>query len=259
MGFLENIIVTPSHHRVHHAINDIYLDKNYAAIFIFWDFLFGSFQKELENETPVYGIKKPAKTWNPIIINFMHLYQLLKDTFRTKKWKDKFKIWFMPTGWRPLDVTELYPIEIIDKPYEYSKYKNPKNIFLNFWSCFQLLVHLGMQFHFIYLLSFLGNTEFDLFQLFNGYQLLIIYGIFFIASVWSFTSLMDRSLHFLIAEIFKNIIGLGLIIFYPEVLNIYNGIDIPVEIPILYLSISQIVSILYFMRFLRERKVSVVL
>ena len=70
MGFLEKIIVTPSHHRVHHAINSIYIDKNYSNIFIFWDFMFGTFQKELESETPVYGVLKPARTWNPIYYKF---------------------------------------------------------------------------------------------------------------------------------------------------------------------------------------------
>ena len=186
----------------------------------------------------------------------MHLYQLFKDAIRTKNWKDKFKIWFMPTGWRPNDVKEIYPIEIIDNPHNYIKYSNPKNKFLNFWSCLQLLIHLGMQFHVIYLLNFLGDTEFDLFRLFNGYQVLITYGVFFVISVWSFTSLMDRSLHFLIAETFKNIIGFSLIIFFPEVLNIYKGINIPILIPTLYLSISQIISMYYFTKFFKERKVS---
>ena len=189
----------------------------------------------------------------------MHLYQLFKDAIRTKKWKDKFKIWFMPTGWRPNDVKEIYPIETIENPHNYIKYSNPKNIFLNFWSCFQLLIHLAMQFHVIYLLSFLGNTEFDLFQLFTGYQVLITYGIFFVISVWSFTSLMDRSLHFLVVETFKNIVGFGLIILFPEVLNIYKEIDIPILIPSLYLFFSQIISIYYFIKFLKERKVSPIL
>jgi sterol desaturase/sphingolipid hydroxylase (fatty acid hydroxylase superfamily) len=61
MGFLEYILVTPSHHRVHHAINDIYLDKNLSQIFIFWDKMFGTFQEELASEPPVYGVKKPVK------------------------------------------------------------------------------------------------------------------------------------------------------------------------------------------------------
>ncbi|MEL7428097.1 MAG: sterol desaturase family protein, partial [Bacteroidota bacterium] len=59
MGFLEYIIVTPSHHRVHHAINDEYLDKNYSEIFIVWDKWFGTFQEELPEVPPVYGTKRP--------------------------------------------------------------------------------------------------------------------------------------------------------------------------------------------------------
>ncbi|MFZ9242240.1 MAG: sterol desaturase family protein, partial [Sediminibacterium sp.] len=86
MGLLEYIIVTPSHHRVHHAINPIYLDKNFGQVFIFWDRWFGTYQEEL-NDTPcVYGVTRPVKTWNPIKINFMHLWLLIKDAWRTKDW-----------------------------------------------------------------------------------------------------------------------------------------------------------------------------
>ena len=108
MGFLEKIIVTPSHHRVHHAINPIYLDKNYSQILIIWDKLFGTFQEELPDVTPVYGITRPVRTWNPIKINFQHLWLLIQDAWRTKNWKDKLRIRFMPTGWRPEDVAEKY-------------------------------------------------------------------------------------------------------------------------------------------------------
>jgi sterol desaturase/sphingolipid hydroxylase (fatty acid hydroxylase superfamily) len=111
MGWLEHVIVTPSHHCVHHAINPIYIDKNYSQVFIIWDKLFGTFQAELENEPPVYGIKKPAHTWNPIIINFQHLALLLRDAWHAQSWWDKLRIWVMPTGWRPADVIQRYPIE----------------------------------------------------------------------------------------------------------------------------------------------------
>ena len=113
MGWLENILVTPSHHRVHHAINPEYIDKNFSQIFIFWDKLFGSFQPEMEEVPPVYGILRQAKTWNPIIINFKHLYQLMKDAWLAERFIDKLIIWFMPTGWRPTDVIQKYPIIIL--------------------------------------------------------------------------------------------------------------------------------------------------
>jgi len=119
MGFLEKIIVTPSHHRVHHAINPEYIDKNYGQIFIFWDKWLGTFQEELSTVPAVYGITRPVHTWNPIRINFMHLWLLMQDAWRTKDWKDKFRIWWMPTGWRPADMTEQYPVLKIEDPYHF--------------------------------------------------------------------------------------------------------------------------------------------
>ena len=121
MGILEKIIVTPSHHRVHHAINPEYIDKNYGQILIVWDKIFGSFQEELDHIKPVYGILRPAKTWNPILINFKHLWQLIQDAYHTENIWDKVRIWFMPTGWRPEDVKLKFPIYIIENPQEYKK------------------------------------------------------------------------------------------------------------------------------------------
>ena len=122
LGFLEHIIVTPSHHRVHHAINKEYLDKNLSQIFIIWDKLFGTFQEELDDVPPVYGVKRPVRSWNPIYINFVHLFLLIKDAWRTNNWIDKFRIWFMPTGWRPKDVEKKFPVSTIDSTNNYEKY-----------------------------------------------------------------------------------------------------------------------------------------
>jgi sterol desaturase/sphingolipid hydroxylase (fatty acid hydroxylase superfamily) len=63
LGILEYFLVTPSQHRVHHAINPIYIDKNLAPIFCVWDRCFGTFQEEMEDEPPVYGVLKPVRTW----------------------------------------------------------------------------------------------------------------------------------------------------------------------------------------------------
>lgn len=84
LGFLEYVIVTPSQHRVHHAINKEYIDKNLGQIFCVWDRMFGTFQEELVEVPPQYGVLKPANTWNPIIINFQHLWRLILDAWRTK-------------------------------------------------------------------------------------------------------------------------------------------------------------------------------
>lgn len=97
--WIEYIFTTPSHHRVHHGINFVYLDKNFGEFLIIWDRLFKTYAEE--EEKVVYGMYNPPNTWNPITINF-HYYQLLwKDAMAAPRWIDKFRIWFMPLGWRP--------------------------------------------------------------------------------------------------------------------------------------------------------------
>ncbi|WP_343857824.1 sterol desaturase family protein [Aliiglaciecola litoralis] len=114
LGWLEWILVTPSNHRVHHAQNQIYLDRNYGGVFIIWDRLFGSFQDELEDEKPIYGVRKALHSWNPFWANLQIYSQLIKDSVHTKKWSDKVRVWFGRTGWRPADVSAAYPITPVD-------------------------------------------------------------------------------------------------------------------------------------------------
>ncbi|MBL8953143.1 MAG: sterol desaturase family protein [Myxococcaceae bacterium] len=97
--FIESWMNTPSHHRVHHARNPQYLDKNYGGFLIIWDKLFGSF--EPEGEAPEYGITTPPNTWDPNVINFMLWRQLFKDAWNAPKKIDALKVWFKQTGWRP--------------------------------------------------------------------------------------------------------------------------------------------------------------
>lgn len=97
--WIELIFTTPSHHRVHHGVNFKYLDKNFGEFLIVWDRLFGTFEEE--KEKVVYGMYNPPRTWNPITINFHYYVLLWKDAMAAPRWIDKFKIWFMPLGWRP--------------------------------------------------------------------------------------------------------------------------------------------------------------
>ena len=122
LGWIEYILVTPSQHRVHHAINEEYIDKNLAAIFCVWDRAFGTFQEELDDVPCVYGTLKPVQTWNPILINFQHIYYLIQDAWHTNNLVDKFKIWFMPTGWRPNDVIVKIPRSKVEDVFSQKKY-----------------------------------------------------------------------------------------------------------------------------------------
>jgi hypothetical protein len=142
MGWLEKILVTPSHHRVHHAINAEYLDKNHSQIFIVWDKWFGTFQEELDDVPAVFGITRPAHTWNPIRINFQHLWLMTTDAWRAKNWKDRLTIWFKPTGWRPENFEEQYPVHKITDVYRFDKYGIGHSTKLVYWSVAQMLVTL---------------------------------------------------------------------------------------------------------------------
>ena len=202
MGFLEKIIVTPSHHRVHHAINPEYLDKNYSQIFIFWDKLFGTFQEELPDKEPVYGITRPVQTWNPIKINFQHLWLLIKDAWQTKSIKDKFRIWLMPTGWRPADVANKYPAKKIEDVYHFTKYNPTASNALQTWSWIQISIVLIF-------ISYLFANIATINSLNSSY--IYIYGLFIFLSVYAFTDLMDRNRSGLVWESIKNILGITII------------------------------------------------
>lgn len=110
LGWFEWFFVSPSNHRVHHAQNPAYIDKNYGGVFILWDRYFGTFQEELDREPVIFGIRTPLKSWDPLWAN-LHVYaQLFSDAIHTRSWKDKCLIWFRRTGWRPADVNEAYPL-----------------------------------------------------------------------------------------------------------------------------------------------------
>ena len=110
LGWLEWIFITPSNHRVHHAQNPIYMDRNYGGVFIIWDRLLGTFQEELDEEPVVFGVTTPLASWNPLWANLHFCAQLWRDALHASSWWDKLRIWFMPTGWRPDDVAARYPL-----------------------------------------------------------------------------------------------------------------------------------------------------
>ena len=110
LGWFEWLFVTPSNPRAHHAQNALYMDRNYGGVFIVWDRLFGTFQEEDDAEPVIFGVTTPLQSWNPLWANWQFYGQLLADAQRTERWRDKLRIWFMPTGWRPADVAAKYPI-----------------------------------------------------------------------------------------------------------------------------------------------------
>ena len=210
MGFLEKIIVTPSHHRVHHAINPEYLDKNHGQIFIFWDKLFGTFQEELVTDPPIYGITRPASTWNPIKINFQHLVLLIQDAWRATNWKDKFTIWFKPTGWRPEGFEEKYPVAKITNPYNFKKYETvlDKNSMIWVW------------FQFIFAMVFLVMLYANIGKL--NFTQMVSFGAFIFLNIYAYCEFMDKNSNAAIFELVKNLLGLSVILFSDFWEPLYN-------------------------------------
>ena len=210
MGVLEYILVTPSHHRVHHAINPRYLDKNLSQVFIFWDKLFGTFQEELPEDPPVYGVIKPVGTWNPIWINYMHAWALAKDAWHAHSWWDKVRLWWMPTGWRPSDVAEKYPWIFTEDPKNQIKYETALSRPEKVWAWTQLVIHFGLVFHLL-----IAFAQFE-------YTQVISYGIFLMASIMGYTVFMDKSRWAPYAEALKFGLGLALLWGYPT----WFGLDL---------------------------------
>ena len=199
MGFLEYILVTPSHHRVHHAINPEYIDKNYSQILIFWDKLFGSFQPELDDVKPVYGTLKPVRTWNPVIINFKVMWQLIKDAWRAERILDKLRIWFMPTGWRPPDVIEKFPLHEITNPKKRVKYHTENSKLLVTYSWTQIIILNILMFHMLTIVPSYNVT------------MCYVYAAMLLVSIFSFTSILDHRNYALMAESLKLSLGFSLL------------------------------------------------
>ena len=200
LGWLEYIFVTPSQHRVHHAINPIYIDKNLSAIFCIWDRIFGTFQEELADEPCVYGTLKPVQTWNPLLINFQHNWGLAKDAWYTKRWADKFRLWFMPTGWRPKDVAARFPRPIVENVFAQKKYApvySTKHKLIALFHFTGITVILG------YFLSHFGDLT---------YETQVAFGILVITTVFGFTSLMDGYRWAAPFEMGRGLIGLSFLL-----------------------------------------------
>ena len=109
LGWLDGIFNTPSVHRIHHATNAAYIDKNYGGILILWDRLFGTYQTETEK--PVYGITKQLGSSNPLTINFHEFRFIYKDVVKAKGASNKVGYAFGRTGWQPVKIA----LETVDQ------------------------------------------------------------------------------------------------------------------------------------------------
>ncbi|WP_410220656.1 sterol desaturase family protein [Pedobacter sp.] len=140
MGFLEYIINTPSHHRVHHGSNPKYIDKNHAGTLIIWDRMFGTFQKE--EEEVYYGITTPLASWNPVWANVHYWVELWQTAQKADGIGDKIRVFIKPPGWFPEKLGGFKSALEIDAA-NYRKFDANGTTSVVLYVVFQFLIALG--------------------------------------------------------------------------------------------------------------------
>ncbi|MBL32965.1 MAG: hypothetical protein CMD79_03715 [Gammaproteobacteria bacterium] len=217
LGFLEKIFITPMNHRIHHAKNKEYIDANYGGVFIIWDRMFGTYNPQRSDIKPVYGTATPLNSWNPLWANFQVFSIMIKDTIKTKSWKDKFKVWFSKTYWRPEDCIEE------KNPNEFYKKFNPEiTTDIKLFSFFQMLFTILVSGAVITFISNHAYSEIITFGLFiialtsltgylmqsntNAYQLILYFSVISIFSILYFELLSFEllSTKLLLAQLLAN-------------------------------------------------------
>ncbi len=157
----------------------------------------------------MYGVLKPVHSWNPLWINFQHLWGLTIDAWHTKHWRDKLRLWVMPTGWRPADVKQSIPRKIIADVSLQTKYAPIQNRYTQFWALFHFVSTLALL---LLLLYFFGSLQ-------SGQS--VVLGLTLLMSIFSYTSVMDQYKWSIGFEWFRIIaIGIALQLIVPMSLSI---------------------------------------
>ena len=197
LGFLEKIFITPMNHRIHHAKNKEYIDANYGGVFIIWDRMFGTYNPQRSDIKPVYGTATPLNSWNPLWANFQVFSIMIKDTIKTKSWKDKIRVWFSKTYWRPEDCIEE------KNPNEFYKKFNPEittdiKLFSFFQMLFTILVSGAV-------ITFISN---------HAYSEIITFGLFIIALTSLTGYLMQSNTHAYQLILYFSVISIFSILYF---------------------------------------------
>ena len=158
LGWYENYFVTASNHRVHHAQNEQYIDKNYGGVFIIWDRMFGTHKIEDENEACIYGIRSTLNTFNPVWAN-LHIYvKIIKEMWLSKKWKDKLYAPFARTNWTPTS----FPNQIKKDEFNPQTFKKYNPVIKKEYKLYALFQYLFITYIF---LAFIQSGYLDYFEL----------------------------------------------------------------------------------------------
>ncbi len=134
LSVIDYVFVTPANHRVHHAVNEGYLDKNYGGVFIIWDRLFGTFVMEDQQKQCIYGIRHPLNSWNPIWANFHVWLDTVRMCFQAKTLRDKCLVWFRSPAWVPNNFVVRFERQLDSEKYQpITSFFNKAYTFVQFW------------------------------------------------------------------------------------------------------------------------------
>ena len=174
---------------MHHAVIDIYLDKNYGGILILWDRLFATFIEERDGETIVYGTRSPLRSWNPLWANLEVYKSISLDAWRARSFGDKLRIWIARPGWRPADVAAAWP----GTPFDLQRalYHPPLSRRALFYCMAQFTILLLITTHFL-----------------AAHQSMLLlhkvgYGVWLGAGLWIVGGLMEMRPHYVFLEVLR--------------------------------------------------------
>tara|TARA_B100000427_G_scaffold79209_1_gene64592 strand:- start:2274 stop:3509 length:1236 start_codon:yes stop_codon:yes gene_type:complete len=227
LGWYEKYFISPSNHRIHHAKNPEYIDKNYGGVFILWDRFFGTYCEEKDEIKPVYGTVKALRSWNPVWANIEVFISMFKDSYYTKNWKDKIKVWFAKTTWRPKDVELKFP----NKEFEQNeKFNTDMSSTLSKFVWLQLIFIPVLTMVVFFTLNnqlFIETVSFGLFLIASS--LIISFAL----SNRGFVLYLEifRSLIIILSIMYLNILSLDLLA--TQILLIHSAINLLVIIPMI--------------------------
>jgi alkylglycerol monooxygenase len=181
LGWFDRWFCSPSNHRVHHAVNDRYLDRNYGGILIIWDRIFGSFKEE--DEKCVYGTRSPLNSWDPIWANAEVYSGLFKDAWHARSWADKLRVFFKPPGWRPADVAARFPKPAFDLASVQQKYQAQLGRAAHVFGAVSFMLLLGFVALFLWFADGMRQTE----------QIVSVTGL--MAMLWATGAVLQGRLH----------------------------------------------------------------
>jgi alkylglycerol monooxygenase len=139
---IEYFLNTPSHHRVHHAVNPQYIDKNHAGVFMMWDRMFGTFKAEEDTEEIVYGITTPFKSWNPVWANWHYYQEMIDKATLMKSWRDKLHMLYARPGWLPDYMGGFQSVKEVDSKV-YTKYDADTTTLFKAYGLLQFIITLA--------------------------------------------------------------------------------------------------------------------